>query len=166
MIGALLGRKLTLENEGRVLLIGTIIFTGALALIAPLTVFWPVPLFIFASGLADGVGHVAELHITQRRAPDSVRSRVIAATQAVVSIAFALGFVLAAPLLTAVGPRWTYVVGGVIGVAAALMLIPAVRELHRSMVRRADAGEPELVVEDLTIAMAPAPDEGTLTRED
>ena len=165
VVGALFGRYITAENEGRVLLIGTLVFTLALAAIAPMTVFFLVPIFIFMSGVADGIGHVAELHITQRRAPDAVRSRVIAASQAVVSIAFAMGFVIAAPVLSAVGPRWSYAIGSLIGAVAALLLIPAVRELRRGLARQRAAGEQPLEVEDLVIAEFPAPDEGTLSRE-
>ena len=143
VIGALLGRKINARNEGRVLLFGTLIFTAALAFIAPMQVFWLVPMLIMFSGVADGLGMVAEMHITQRRAPDAVRSRVIAASQAVVSIAFAIGFVVAAPVLSAVGPRWAYAIGSLIGVAACIMLIPAVRELKATHVRREAAGLPE-----------------------
>lgn len=164
VIGALFGRRVTAENEGPVLLIGTLVFTASVAAISPMTVFFFVPMFIFLSGVADGFGHVAELHITQRRAPDAVRSRVIAASQAVVSIAFALGFVVAAPVLSAVGPRWAYAVGSLIGVAASLMLIPAVRELRRSLARQRASGEQPIEVEDLTMSEFPAPDEGTLNR--
>lgn len=158
MVGALFGRFLTPENEGRVLLVTTLIFTGAIAVIAPMKVFFFVPLFIFVSGVADGLGHVAELHVTQRRAPDAVRSRVIAASEAVVSVAFALGFVVAAPVLSAVGPRWSYAVGSFIGVAASLMLIPAVRELRRGLAQHRDAGEQPSEVETPTATGFPAPD--------
>lgn len=158
VVGSLFGRFLTPESEGRVLLVTTLIFTGAIAAIAPMKVFFFVPLFIFASGVADGFGHVAELHVTQRRAPDAVRSRVIAASEAVVSVAFALGFVLAAPVLSAVGPRWSYAVGSFIGVAASLMLIPAVRELRRGLAQHRDAGAQPSEVENPTATGFPAPD--------
>lgn len=165
LLGALVGRRITAESEGRALLWGTLVFTGALGVVAPATVFWPVVLGLFASGLGEGFGMVAELHITQRRAPDAVRSRVIAAGQALVSIAFAVGFVAAAPILAAVGPRWSYVTGSVLGVVAALLLIPAVRELRRTLAAQRAAGEEPVAVDDLSIAEFPAPDEGTLSRE-
>lgn len=159
VVGALLGRKITVANEGRVLFIGTLVFTAMLGAIAPATVFFLVPVLIFTSGLAEGVAHVAELHITQRRAPDAVRSRVISASQAVVDAALAFGFVIAAPILSAVGPRWAYAIGGVISFGAALLLIPAVRELRQS--HTAGSEEP---VADLTVAEFPAPDAGTISR--
>jgi len=161
VVGALLGRRVTAKNEGPILLVSTLVFTAMLGAIAPMTMFLFVPALIFTSGLAEGIGHVAELHITQRRAPDAVRSRVLSASQAVVDAALAVGFVIAAPVLSAVGPRWAYVIGGIIGVGAALLLIPAVRELRRE---RPDLeGGPEPDVEDITIAGFPAPDAGTLS---
>ena len=160
VVGALLGRRITVRTEGPVLLIGTLIFTATLGAIAPMTIFFFVPVLIFTSGLAEGVGHVAELNITQRRAPDAVRSRVLSASQAVVDAALALGFVAAGPVLSAVGPRWAYAIGGGISFLAALLLIPAVSELRRSLAEKPEEAEE---IEELTVSEFPAPDAGTIT---
>ena len=49
----------------------------------------------------------------QRRTPDAVRSRVMAAFEAVLSVGLAAAYLLAGPVLTAAGPRGGYLLGGV-----------------------------------------------------
>jgi MFS family permease len=78
-------------------------------------------------GVADGVTTVAEIGVLQRRSPDAVRSRVMAAFDGVLSVGFAISFILAGPVLGLLGPRPVYAVGGVSAAAAALLLWPAVR---------------------------------------
>jgi MFS family permease len=63
----------------------------------------------------------------QRRTPDAVRSRVMAAFEATLSFGLVIAYVLAAPILNALGPQATYVVGGVSALAAAFVLVPLLR---------------------------------------
>jgi MFS family permease len=79
---------------------------------------------LFLMGTADGLTIVAENGIMQRRTPDAVRSRAMAAFEAVLSFGLALAYLLAGPVLTAVGPQGGYLVGGITAAAAAVALVP------------------------------------------
>jgi hypothetical protein len=75
-------------------------------------------------GTSDGVTMVAETGIMQRRTPDAVRSRVMAGFEAVVSFGLAAAYLMAGPVLRALGPQATYRLGGVSALAAACLLLP------------------------------------------
>jgi MFS family permease len=75
-------------------------------------------------GMADGFTIVAENGIMQRRTPDVIRSRTMAAFEAVLSFGLAIAYLLAGPVLTAVGPQGGYIVGGLTAATAAVALIP------------------------------------------
>jgi MFS family permease len=81
------------------------------------------------AGVAEGAGSVAEQGIVQRRTPDAVRSRVIAASEAALLIAFAASFAVAAPIIHVFGVQGTYVIAAAASVAAAAILVPAMRGL-------------------------------------
>lgn len=131
VLGSLLGRKVTRKIEGNVLVFGTLIFTWMLAAIAFSPVFWPIIGALFISGFVDSIVSVTEHGITQKRTPDAVRSRVFAASEAMISIPFAMGFLIAGPLIQAVGPRAIYAIGGLGGGLAVLFMLPASRILAR-----------------------------------
>ncbi len=127
VLGSLGGRYLNERNEPRVLLIGTVMIgaagigTGISPLFGPilaLTLFW---------GLGDGLTVVAEQGIRQRRTPDAVRSRVMAASDGIVHVGLAVSFGLAAVVLPAVGPQGIYAIGGVAALLAAAVLAPVLR---------------------------------------
>ena len=79
---------------------------------------------LFAMGTADGLTMVAETGIMQRRTPDALRSRTMAAFEAVVSLGLAAAYLMAGPVLDALGPQATYRLGGLSALAAALLLLP------------------------------------------
>jgi MFS family permease len=81
------------------------------------------------AGLAEGAGSVAEQGIVQRRTPDAVRSRVIAASEAALLVAFAASFGVAAPVIHFAGVQGTYAIAAAASVAAAAILVPAMRGL-------------------------------------
>jgi MFS family permease len=89
--------------------------------------FWPVLVFVMANGIADAVAIVADQGIKQRRTPDVVRSRVMAASDAVVHITLAVGYVLAGPVLALTSAQGLYVAAGVSSAVAALVLLPIAR---------------------------------------
>ena len=80
---------------------------------------------MLAGGVADGIATVAEETLIQRRVPDAVRGRVLAAIEAAVLVSLALSFGFAGFLLEAVGPRMTYLVAGVVFAIGALLIAPA-----------------------------------------
>ena len=82
-------------------------------------------------GVAEGAGNVAEQGIVQRRTPDAVRSRVIAASEAALLVAFAASFGFAPPIIHFAGVQGTYVIAAAASVAAAAILVPAMRASSR-----------------------------------
>jgi MFS family permease len=87
-------------------------------------------------GTSDGITMVAENGIMQRRTPDALRSRTMAAFEAVLSLGLAIAYILAGPVLRAVGPQPVYRIGGLTALVAALTLSPLIR------LRRAPEIEP------------------------
>jgi len=127
VIGSFLGRRLTARTEQRWLVLGTAgIAATALAMgLSP--AFWPVLVFVMANGVADAIAIVADQGIKQRRTPDVVRSRVMAAADAVVHIALAFGYILAGPVLALTSAQGLYMAAGVSSALAALILLPIAR---------------------------------------
>ena len=62
-----------------------------------------VLLSLLVMGTSDGISIVAENGIMQRRTPDAVRSRTMAALEAVLSLGLAVAYLAAGPVLRLVG---------------------------------------------------------------
>jgi len=139
VLGSILGRKLTKASEGNVLVWGMIVVGLSLASVGISPIFLGVLAGIFISGFADALTMVAEAGIMQRRAPDAVRSRVIAASHAVISLAFAASFVVAPFLIEWLGPKVAYILTGVACLGGVCFLLPVRRILHRALVPQAPA---------------------------
>ena len=137
VIGSLAGRKLNERNESRALFAGTVLIGVTTAGVALSPWFVPVLVLILLAGIADAVVMVADRSIQQRRTPDVVRSRVVSASESVITIALAVGFVLGGPALELLGPRWVYALGGAFAFVGAVVLLPILRAS-----RRADVPEP------------------------
>ncbi len=86
-----------------------------------------VLLSLFVMGTSDGISIVAENGIMQRRTPDAVRSRTMAALEAVLSLGLALAYLAAGPVLRLVEAQSVYVIAGVFALGATLVLLPLVR---------------------------------------
>ena len=127
VLGSLLGRKLTVRTEPLWLVLGAAgIAVGHFGVgTAPALV--AVLVFGLIMGTGDGLTIVAEQGIMQRRTPDAVRSRVMAAFDAVLSLGLAVAYVFAGPVLNALGAQGVYLVGGVTATAATLVLLPMLR---------------------------------------
>ncbi|MDP9300177.1 MAG: MFS transporter [Actinomycetota bacterium] len=103
---------------------------------------FPVALVcLLIMGTSDGITMVAENGIMQRRTPDALRSRTMAAFDAVLSCGLAIAYILAGPVLRAVGPQPVYRIGGLTALLAALTLSPLIRLRHEPEVER--EGQPE-----------------------
>ena len=121
--GSFLGRRLSERNEIRWLIVTnggfglSLIFQGA----SP----WFVLLlgFVLVNGTCDAVSMVAVRSIHQRRAPDVVRSRVMAAQDAASNLGVAIGYAIAAPIVSAVGPRLVYIGAGVGALGSTALLL-------------------------------------------
>jgi MFS family permease len=127
VVGSLAGRYLNEDREPRALFLGTALIAVTTAAIAVSPWFAPILVIAMLSGVGDAIVLVAEQGIQQRRTPDAVRSRVIAASEGLTSIAFVLGFAVAGAVLRAVGPQNVYAIGGVTAAIGALVLLPILR---------------------------------------
>jgi MFS family permease len=132
VLGSLLGRNLNARTEPMWLVLGA----AGIALGHFGVGFAPAFWFVLVSGLfmgtADGLTLVAETGIMQRRTPDAVRSRVMAAFDAALSLGLAIAYIFAGPVLDAVGPQKAYLLGGIGAALATIVLLPLWR-LSRSM---------------------------------
>ena len=89
--------------------------------------FWVILVCLFLMGASDGLTMVADNGIMQRRTPDAVRSRTMAAFEAVISLGLAIAYLLAGPVIRAVGPQAAYRIGGAAALGAALTMLPLLR---------------------------------------
>jgi predicted MFS family arabinose efflux permease len=74
------------------------------------------------AGFLNSISAVAEETIVQRSTPDSVRSRVMAAQEAIWIAALGIGLGAGGLVLDVVGPRAAYFVAGALGLAGSLVL--------------------------------------------
>ena len=152
VVGSLAGRYLNEDREPRALFLGTALIAVTTAAIAVSPWFAPILVIALLSGVGDAIVLVAEQGIQQRRTPDAVRSRVIATSEGLTSIAFILGFAAAGVVLRAVGPRNVYAIGGLTAAIGALVLLPILRRGSEREAVELDVG----TAEDAEAASAPA----------
>jgi transmembrane secretion effector len=138
-LGSLYAKRMREGAEGTWLVwAGAIIAaTGIGVGISP---WFPMALgLMFVMGLADGTTLVAETNLRQRRAPDAVRSRVSAAFTGVMHLMLAFAYIVAAFVVPWLGPKPTYVIGGVTAGLAVFVLLRMKRYLEQD--EAAGAGE-------------------------
>ncbi len=127
--GALGVRRLRTGSE-RFALIGCAFVTAAsLGAVALMPVFAPILALLVVAATSDSIFDVVIEMVFQRRTPDAIRSRVLAAFEGVAMVAFGGAFVFAGALVQAFGPRAAYAVAGgsagVAGVVLAAVLLRA-----------------------------------------
>lgn len=105
LMGSLAGRFLTESNERRFLVACSFVTGLGFGSVALAPAFWFVLVAMLVGGASDGLVDVAVEVIFQRLSPDAVRSRVIAALEAVFLLGLAASFLFAGPLWTRWGPR-------------------------------------------------------------
>ena len=149
VVGSFAGRYLNEDREPRALFLGTALIAVTTAAIAVSPWFGLILVVALLSGVGDAIVLVAEQGIQQRRTPDAVRSRVIAASEGLTSIAFVLGFAAAGVVLRAVGPRNVYAIGGLTAAIGALVLLPILRRGTEGEAVELDAATAE-VAESVT----------------
>jgi MFS family permease len=144
VLGSAAGRWMTVRTEPLWVVVGAaaIAVTAIGVGVAPW--FWMVLVSLLVMGTADGLTIVGENGIMQRRTPDAVRSRTMAAFEAMLSLGLFVAYLLAIPLLRTVEPQRIYLIGGVAAAAAAIVLIP-ILALRREDVELPEA-EPEVPV--------------------
>jgi DHA1 family inner membrane transport protein len=92
----------------------------------PALVGWSV-----IGGAGNGTFAATFLTVVQERTPDSPQVRVSALYEVVITVSLGLGFVAGGLLGAAAGPRAVYVVGGTVGIAAAVRLGLGLRSATR-----------------------------------
>jgi len=127
LAGSLAGRFLTESNERRVLVACSLITAAGFGSVAVAPAFWFVLVAMLVGGMSDGLVDVTVEVIFQRLSPDAVRSRVIAALEAVFLLGLAGSFLFAGPLVDALGPKAAYALAGGGCAATAVMLFPLLR---------------------------------------
>jgi MFS family permease len=88
----------------------------------------PVAVTLMAlAGLCNSASSVAEETIVQRTTPDAVRSRVLAAQEALLMGALGIGLVLGGPLVGGAGARVGYAFAGLLGLTGSSLLAVLLR---------------------------------------
>jgi predicted MFS family arabinose efflux permease len=125
--GSFAGRWLNEEKEPRALFLGMLLvgFTTAAVGVSPW--FAPILAMTLLAGIGDSIAIVADQGIEQRRTPDAVRSRVMAAIEFVSMVSYALALVFAGQVLRLVGPQRVYLIGGATAIVGGLVFWPVVR---------------------------------------
>jgi len=144
VLGSLAGRWLNEDKEPKALFLGTMLVALTTAAISVSPWFAPILMMAMLSGIGDAVVLVAEQGIQQRRTPDAVRSRVMAASDAVITVSYAASLLFAGAVLRAVGPQHVYAIGGATAAIGAIVLLPVVRSARAG--ERASAASAETVV--------------------
>ena len=133
--GSFAARRLTprIETKWLVAMNGGFAITMGLVGVAP--VFVLVLFLSFLNGSCDAVSIVALRSIQVRRAPDVVRSRVVAAMDGAQNISLAVGYALAGVLVKVFGPHRVYVMAGIGALFSTLVLWPLRRRVIEDTTR-------------------------------
>ena len=144
VLGSAAGRWMTVRTEPLWVVLGAAFIAVAAIGVGLAPWFWVVLVSLLVMGTADGLTIVAENGIMQRRTPDAVRSRTMAAFEALLSLGLFVAYLTAIPLLRAVEPQRIYLIGGIAAAAAAVVLVPllALRREAAEVLER----EPEVPV--------------------
>ncbi len=124
LVGSFAGRFLDVRSEPAVFVVGLAgVAVSTLAIGVSPWIGGIVVLHLFV-GLADALDLVAAQGMRQRRAPDAVRSRVIAASSSVVVLAQMVGYATAGFLVDLLRPRGVYLAAGAVVAASAVLALP------------------------------------------
>lgn len=134
--GSFAGRWLNEDKEAPALFLGMLLVAFATAAIGVSPWFVPILAMALLSGIGDAIAIVADQGIQQRRTPDAVRSRVMAAVEAVVMVSYAVALLFAGQVLRALGPQHVYLIGGATALIGAAVLWPVVRPTRAAGAKR------------------------------
>jgi MFS family permease len=135
VLGTGAGRWMTARTEPRYMVAGAAGVSLAAFGVGLLPLFPLVLASLLVMGICDGLTIVAENGLIQRRTPDAVRSRTMAALEAVLSLGLAGSYLAAGPVLRLVAPQTVYLIAGFFALGATLVLLPLLR-------LKSDAGRP------------------------
>lgn len=127
VIGTAAGRWMTARTEPRFMVLGAAGVSLAAFGVGLFPIFPLVLASLLVMGICDGLTIVAENGLMQRRTPDAVRSRTMAALEAVLSLGLAGSYLAAGPVLGLVAaPQAVYVIAAVFAAGATIVLWPLV----------------------------------------
>jgi len=141
IIGSLAGRFMTRQAEPVVFALGSVTVTAMCLFVGLSPVFVGVLAAVGVMGFGEGTQGVAQQSIMQRRTPDTVRSRVAATMDAVAQIAIGVAFLAAGAVVAWLGPRGTYIFGGLVGLLSILALRPVIAARRDAPTETAEAAE-------------------------
>jgi MFS family permease len=127
VVGMGMGRFMTARTEPVWMVAGAagITVTAVAVGFAPL---FPLVLgALLVMGVSDGLTIVSENGMMQRRTPDEIRSRTVAAFEAVLSFGLAVAYIAAGPVLQVLSPQAVYRVAALGAGGALLILLPLLR---------------------------------------
>jgi MFS family permease len=130
VVGSAAGRWMTARTEPVWMVIGAAFITITALGVGLAPWFWLVLVSLFVMGMSDGLTIVAENGIMQRRTPDAVRSRAMAAFEALLSLGLFFAYLLAIPALRALRPQHVYLLGGIGACIATIVLLPMLQLRH------------------------------------
>ena len=102
-----------------------------IAVIGVIPVAWLAIGLLAVVGLANAALDVAGLTLIQRTVPNASRARTFGAFEGIAALTFAVGSLIAAPLVNAIGLNWALVVAGAI--------LPILAVVSATAVRRTDS---------------------------
>jgi MFS family permease len=97
-----------------------------------------LPCFML-SGIGNGVAVVCNSLLVQRGTVDEIRGRVFTVIMSINYLVFGLGYVFAGPLVDSFGPRWIYVIVGIVLAGAAAIAWALTRSVPREVERPVEA---------------------------
>ncbi len=161
-LGSTLGAGVGRWMNGRTEPVWMVFGAFGIALTAFVVGFAPVfPIVLgalLAMGICDGLTIVAENGMMQRRTPDAVRSRTMAAFEAVLSFGLAVAYIAAGPVLNALEPQTVYRLGGVGAAIASVILLPLLGLRNEAEPESAvDGAAPDLEAERAVVDAAVYP---------
>ena len=125
--GSIAGRRLTEGNEAAVFMSGLVGVAAASLAIGVIPWFVPILALHALVGFADSLDLIAGLSMRQRRTPDHVMSRVLAANSSMVVVAQMAGYGAAGIVMTWVGPQAVYVLCAAAVAVSAVICAPVLR---------------------------------------
>jgi MFS family permease len=138
LIGSITGRRLDAKREPRTFVMGLAGVAVTTAAVGVSPWFAPIVALNLCIGLADALDLIAGQGIRQRRTPDVVLGRVIAANSSMCVLAQMVGYGLSGLLVPAVGAQGIYLISSAVVAASAGVCFRAIRRA------RAEPGEPSI----------------------
>jgi MFS family permease len=127
-LGAIAARRaMAAAGVERAFVVSLFVEGVAIALVAAAPTIALAALAFVAGGIMGGIGVTADQVLVQERVADGVRGRVRAANDAIMAAAYALSLGIGGFVVTALGARGTYLVGGLGVIGAAVVGMWALR---------------------------------------